>query len=79
MLMPEHAGRCPKPAQDRGPELRDECPILALDPLAALDGLKRDDVGIDELAIARVTDGRHGHAHACRSWTRGPPNDSRYH
>jgi hypothetical protein len=31
--------RCLKPAQDRGPELRYKCPILALDPLAEFDDL----------------------------------------
>jgi hypothetical protein len=32
--MPQHAGWCLKPRQDRGPELRDECPILPLHPSA---------------------------------------------
>jgi len=56
MLMPEHAGRCLRPAQDRGPELRDERPILALDPLASFEGLKRDGVNIQGLAGVRGTD-----------------------
>jgi hypothetical protein len=55
VLLAEHAGRCLKPAQNCGPELRHECPILPLDPLAAFDGLKRDGIGIDELAIIPAT------------------------
>jgi hypothetical protein len=55
MLMPEHAGRCLKSAHDRGSELRDERPILALDPFAAFDGLKRDGVSIQGLAGVRGT------------------------
>jgi len=50
--MPKYAGRCLKPAQDRGPELPDKCSIPALDPLAALGGLDCDGIGIDELAVA---------------------------
>jgi hypothetical protein len=30
--------------------LRDKCPILALDPLAAFDGLNGDGIGIDAKA-----------------------------
>src|SRR5262249_55027811 len=48
VLLPEHAGRCFKPAHDRGSELRDECLILALDMLAAFQGLKGDRLGIRE-------------------------------
>jgi hypothetical protein len=60
VLLPEHAGRCLKPAHYRGSELRDECPILALDALAAFQGLEGDRVGSDrvgihELATARLT------------------------
>ncbi len=53
MLMPKYAGRCLKPAQDRGPELADKCSILALDPLPWFGGLDCDGIGIDELAVAR--------------------------
>jgi len=56
MLMPEHAGRCLKAALDCGAELRDERPILALDPFAAFDGLKRDGVNVHGLAGVRGTD-----------------------
>jgi hypothetical protein len=59
MFVPQHAGRCLKPREDRGPQLRDKCPILALDPLATVDYLRWDGIGIDEPAIARVTGGRH--------------------
>ena len=56
MLTPEHAGRCLKAAYDRGAELRDERRILALDPFAAFDSLKRDGVNIQGLARVRGTD-----------------------
>jgi len=36
--------------------LRDERPILALDPIAAFDGLKRDGVNIKRVAGVRGTD-----------------------
>jgi hypothetical protein len=45
-----HASRCLKTAQDRGLELRDECPILPLHLLAAFSRLKRNSVGLCELA-----------------------------
>jgi len=72
MLMPKYAGRCLKPAQDRGPELPDKCSIPALDPLAALGGLDCDGIGIEELAAACVTGHAgigHGHPLACGNAT----------
>ena len=72
VLMPKYAGRCLKPAQDRGPELPDKCSILALDPLAAFGGLDCDGIGIDELAVACVTGHAgigHGHPLACGNAT----------
>jgi hypothetical protein len=50
VFVPEHAGRCLTPTHDRCAELRDECPILALDPFAAFDGLNGDGIGIDAKA-----------------------------
>jgi hypothetical protein len=58
VFVPEHAGRCLTPTHDRGPKLCNECSILVLYPLAALDCLKRRGV-IAEFIVVRVTGGRH--------------------
>jgi hypothetical protein len=55
MLMPQHTFCGLASGQDGRSEVCDERPVLALDPLAVLDGLKRDRVlVVDEFRAAAV-------------------------